>query len=503
METKKSSLVRRLAAAFVAVIAVVVAVAWGPELLARVRSDGDDAPSKASPAADNHAQAEDGHDDEGHVHEAHRHENERADDDHAEHDHERHDHEGEDHEAHDHAEHDHDEAAVLELTPQALKNIAYKPHKVAKGDYERTISLPGMVVERPGRTQLHVAAPLGGVVTRVHVIEGEAVAPETPLFDVRLTHEELVSAQGAFLKSTEELDVVNREIARLEGLTEGVVAGSRVRDQRYERQKLEAQLRAQRQALLLHGLSQADVDGIVSTRQLLQSLTIRAPQHEDDCECAEEHLFHVQELSVERGEQVEAGAPLAVLADHCELYIEGTAFEEDAERLRQAAADGVNVSADLLVRDRRETGVEGLKILYLADQIEPESRALHFYLPLLNTVTLDRTDGNHRFIQWRFKPGQRVELRVPVERWAGRLVLPAEAVVSDGAEAYVFVEEEPRHFYRTPVHVLHKDQRSAVIEDDGAVHEGDTIAATGAFQMHLVLKNNAGGGVDPHAGHSH
>jgi multidrug efflux pump subunit AcrA (membrane-fusion protein) len=254
---------------------------------------------------------------------------------------------------------------------------------------------------------------------------------------------------------------------------------------------------------LLHGLSQADVDGIVSTRQLLQSLTIRAPQHEEDCECADEHLFHVQELSVERGEQVEAGGPLAVLADHCELYIEGTAFEEDAERLRQAAADGVNVSAGLLVRDRREGAVEGLKILYLADQIEQESRALHFYLPLLNTVTLDRTDRGHRFIQWRFKPGQRVELRVPVDRLTGQLVLPAEAVVSDGAESYVFVEEEPRHFYRTPVHVLHKDQRTAVIDDDGSVHQGDTIAATGAFQMHLDLKNKAGGDVDPHAGHSH
>jgi multidrug efflux pump subunit AcrA (membrane-fusion protein) len=337
----------------------------------------------------------------------------------------------------------------------------------------------------------------------VHVIEGEAVTPETPLFDVRLTHEELVSAQGEFLKSTEELDVVNREIARLEGLAEGVVAGSRVRDQRYERQKLEAQLRAQRQALLLHGLSQADVDQIVSSRQLLQSLTIRAPEHDEDCECGDEHLFHVQELSVERGEQVDAGAPLAVLADHCELYIEGTAFEEDAERLRQAAADGVEVSADLLVRDRPEGGIDDLTILYLADQIERDSRALHFYLPLLNSVTLDRTKGSHRFIQWRFKPGQRVELRVPVERWTGRLVLPAEAVVSDGAEAYVFIEEEPRHFHRTPVQVLHKDQRSAVIEDDGSVHVGDTIAAQGAFQMHLDLKNKAGGGIDPHAGHNH
>jgi hypothetical protein len=76
-------------------------------------------------------------------------------------------------------------------------------------------------------------------------------------------------------------------------------------------------------------------------------------------------------------------------------------------------------------------------------------------------------------------------------------------VVSDGAETYVFVEEEPGHFHRTPVHVAHLDRQSVVIEDDGALHVGDKIAVHGAFEMHLDLKNQAGGGVDPHAGHSH
>jgi membrane fusion protein, heavy metal efflux system len=425
-----------------------------------------------------------------------------ADHEHEDADHDHHDHD-DDHGHADHEEsHDHDDdAALIELSPAALKNIGYEPTKVAVGEYVRTVSLPGIVAERPGRTQLHVSAPLGGVVTNVHVIEGEAVAPGRPLFEVRLTHEELVSAQGEYLKTLEERDVVNHEIAHLEGITEGIVAGNRIRDRRYERQKLEAILRAQRQALLLHGLSEADVDGIVQTRQLLQSLTIHAPDHAEDT-CGDDHTFHVQSLKVQRGEQVDAGDPLAVLADHCELYIEGTAFEEDAERLRHAAAEGVNIGADLLIEDRRERAIDGLKILYVADQVDRESRALHFYLTLPNSITLDRSEGSHRFIQWRFKPGQRVELRVPVESWRDQIVIPAEALVVDGAESYVFVEEEPGHFYRTPVHVIHRDRRAAVIANNGAVHLGDTIVARGAFQMHLDLKNKSGGGIDAH-GHAH
>jgi membrane fusion protein, heavy metal efflux system len=508
------------------VVGVIASAAFGPALLARMAPPADKADSRS---ASQHDEAE-GEVHEGHDHNAH---HDVGNEQHAgakdeDHDHAADhapqkagsdggradaDHDGHDHDGHDHSEasesptaHDHDEhagTAVLELTPQALKNIGYEPFTVAVGDYQRTISFPGIVVERPGKTQVYVAAPLGGVVTHVHVIQGEAVADGAPLFDVRLTHEELVSAQGEFLKATEELEVINQEIARLEALTEGVVAGSRVREQRYERQKLEAHLRAQRQALLLHGLSEADVDEIVRTRQLLQSLTIRTPAHQDDAHCADDHLYHVQRLAVQRGQQIEAGGELATLADHCELYIEGTAFEEDAERIRQTVADNVEITADLLVRDRREGSAEGLKILYIADQVERDSRALHFYATLPNSIALDRTVGQHRFLQWRFKPGQRVELRVPVERWQQRLVLPASAVVDDGAEAYVFVEEGPRHFHRTPVHVLHRDQKSVVVDNDGPLHAGDKIAGRGAFQMHLDLKNRAGGGLDPHAGHSH
>ena len=35
------------------------------------------------------------------------------------------------------------------------------------------------------------------------------------------------------------------------------------------------------------------------------------------------------------------------------------------------------------------------------------------------------------------------------------------------------------------------------------IYPGDIIAHAGAHQMQMALKNKAGGGVDPHAGHHH
>jgi hypothetical protein len=51
--------------------------------------------------------------------------------------------------------------------------------------------------------------------------------------------------------------------------------------------------------------------------------------------------------------------------------------------------------------------------------------------------------------------------------------------------------------------VEHRDQKLAVIRNDGGVFPGEVIAGNGAFQLHLALKNKSGGAVDPHAGHNH
>jgi cobalt-zinc-cadmium efflux system membrane fusion protein len=53
------------------------------------------------------------------------------------------------------------------------------------------------------------------------------------------------------------------------------------------------------------------------------------------------------------------------------------------------------------------------------------------------------------------------------------------------------------------VHVEHRDKNSAVLASDGAIFPGEVIAANGAFQVHLAIKNQSGGAIDPHAGHHH
>jgi hypothetical protein len=114
----------------------------------------------------------------------------------------------------------------------------------------------------------------------------------------------------------------------------------------------------------------------------------------------------------------------------------------------------------------------------------------------------DKSPSGHRFVYWQFRPGQRCQISLPVETWSDRIVLPIEAVANDGVEYYVF-EANGDHFDRRTVHVEYRDEKSAVIANDGALKVGTQVARSAAHYLQMALKNKSGGAVDPHAGHNH
>jgi len=127
---------------------------------------------------------------------------------------------------------------------------------------------------------------------------------------------------------------------------------------------------------------------------------------------------------------------------------------------------------------------------------------LPFYVALENKI--ERTDerGEQRYISWAYKPGQRLTIRLPESQIQNAIVVPKEAIAEEGPERYVFVENGD-HFDRIPVHVLAKDSINVAIANDGQVWPGQTIAVSGAHQLQMVVKNQSGGAIDPHAGHTH
>jgi cobalt-zinc-cadmium efflux system membrane fusion protein len=418
--------------------------------------------------------------------------------------------EGHDHDGHDHGSHDsipdteaHPQAESLELSAEAKASMGMKVGQLKLQSFERSVSLPSVVVEVRGRSRLAVVSPLTGIVTKILHLEGETVTPGEPLFEVRLTQEDLVQSQSDFLKTILETDVVQKEIDRLETVSKsGALPGKALLEKQYEKERQEGVMRAQRQALLLHGLSEQQVDDIVRTRTLLSTMVVKAPTADAMGGEREASLpLQIQRIEVEQGQAVPMGTQLAVLSDYSQLMIEGQAFEHDVDAVSQAVADSRTVAAVLENRGGKTQVVDNLKIQYVSNQIDAASRTAHVYVVLPNEL-IDTAKKESKFAQWRYKPGQRVVLRVPVERWEKKLVLPTEAVAVDGVETYVFLIHG-KHFDRRTVKVEYRDPLWVVIAPSEQVAPGKVVAISGAQQLHLAIKNQSGGAIDPHAGHNH
>lgn len=398
---------------------------------------------------------------------------------------------------------------TLKLTEQGRKNLGLVAKPAKPQVYLRTLQIPGTVVHRPGVTDRGVTSPAVGVVVSVHAFPGDIVAPGTKLFALRLFSEYLQNTQSELFKATRETELLREQYARIEGPAQaGAVAGSRLIELQNQLRRQDALMQAYRQDLLTRGLTPEQIDQVtagtfVSTIDIVAPPPVASAAPSADVQpvafLAEEGtsgpLYEVQELNVELGQQVQAGQSLATLADHTSLYIEGHAFKSEATALERATQNEWPVEVEFAEDDAASWPAIGepFRIRHLANSIDPESRTFDFYVPLTNQSRTYEKEGQP-FVVWRFRPGQRVRLQVPVEEFPDVLVLPAEAIVREGPEAYVF-QQNGDLFNRLPVHVLHEDRTRIVVANDGSVKPGLYLAQNSAASLNRVLKAQAASGV--------
>lgn len=541
------------------------------------------------------------------------------------------DHVGEDH---DHDDHDHAhglgshvdhgdaEEQFIDLTPQARASLDLETVTLKPGKFVNYQSMPATVTDWPGRTHITITAPMTGIVGAIYITPGELIRSGQRLFTMRLTHQDLVKTQSDFLSALGRLDVEQREIERLNDLARtGAIAGKTLIQHEYDHDILLAQIQAQRQAMLLHGLGEAQIAQIESTRRLVREITIYAPTlhrdnslhhdseidqnhgspirgetaagrddlvpwppssadqlkrlpedrrgggqpsgsglqqdhqhekgHQDDQDHQHNHTrpessfpvplglgltraenqtpssdpvsvqtrlrqtsavdseihdleveYVVTRLAVDRGQAIEAGQELGRLSDYSQLLIEGHAFQDDASLLRIAANLRLPLQAVLASGSRRSEIIDGLHLNYIGNEVALDSRSLPFYVPVDNRIERSEQRDDRRYLSWLFKPGQRLQIRVPYRALDQTFVVSKDAVVQDGLEHYVFVDHGD-HFERRPVRVLAKDSVSCALAMDGSVRTGQPIATTGAHQLQMAFKQAQGGPIDPHAGHTH
>jgi cobalt-zinc-cadmium efflux system membrane fusion protein len=403
-----------------------------------------------------------------------------------------------------------EEPKVLKLSPQARRNLELVSKSARPQTYWRTIQVPGEIVDRPGRSDRGVTSPAVGVVSEAHAFPGDTVRPGDRLFTLRLFSEYLQNTQKELFSSTRETELIQEQLDRLRPLADkGGIPKTKIIELDNQLRRQEAVIGAHRQDLLTRGLNPEQIKNVsngqfVSTVEVVAPplineretlVSIRQASFQQDRANEEGFAFEVQELNAELGQQVQAGQLLITLANHSSLYLEGHAFKREAPYLEKAAQNDWKISVEF-AEDEPEGWPEleqSFEIRYLSNTIDENSRTFDFFIPLTNQSRSYKKSGE-TFVVWRFRPGQRVRLHVPVEELSDVLVLPSAAIVREGPEAYVF-QQNGNLFNRIPVQVLHEDRVNIVVANDGSVTPGLYIAQGAAASLNRVLKAQAASGM--------
>ncbi len=406
---------------------------------------------------------------------------------------------------------------VLEISEQARKNLSLISKAARPEKYWRTVVIPGEIADRPGVSDRGVTSPAVGVVTEVLAFPGDTIRPGEPLFTLRLFSEYLQATQTQLYKARKETEIVQAEIDRLsEAVSTGAVSRTKMIELQSEISRQNTLIQAARQELLNRGLTPDQIEQIESG-SYVSSVDVVAPPVRDatalsipsspavikqaafTLESTDDQgiAYEVQELAVDLGQQVQAGQLLANLSNHHLLYIVGHAFKREAVFLERAAQE--NRALEIEFADDNDESWPDLNqafhIRHLSNSIDKNNRTFDFFVPLTNQSRIFQEQGR-KFLIWRFRPGQRVRIHVPVQRFDDVFVLPSEAVVRVGPEAYVF-RQNGDLFKQIPVHVLHEDRLNIVIANDGDITAGSFLAQNSAASLNRVLKSQTASGKQP------
>ena len=88
-----------------------------------------------------------------------------------------------------------EEPKILKMSPQARKNLALVSKPARPQTYWKKLQIPGVIVDRPGRSDRGVTSPVVGVVIQIHAFPGDTVRPGDQLFTLRLGNRSRMSRE--------------------------------------------------------------------------------------------------------------------------------------------------------------------------------------------------------------------------------------------------------------------------------------------------------------------
>jgi len=324
----------------------------------------------------------------------------------------------------------------LRLTEEAVRTggISVEPARVA--ETVRRLAAGGEL-EFNGRRLAHLTARAAGRIERLMAFRGDRAAEGQVLAEVY--SQDYLALQAEVIQASERS-------ARLQATPDSRAAA--------------AFLQAARAKLIPLGISEGEIDDLVTTKSVRPFLPVRAP-----------FSGRIIEQSAVVGDSVEPGAHLFLLADLTTLWAVLRIYERDLAAIRP----GVEVS--LLSQAFPGEEFRG-RLVTIAGVMDEKTRTVEARVEVANPGE-------------RLKPGMYVEASIRSGEKRKSLVIPESALQDFQARPVVFLQTAPGAY---ELRLVETGERSGgLVEILHGLAEGDQVVTSGSFLLKSeMLKSTMG-----------
>jgi RND family efflux transporter MFP subunit len=347
----------------------------------------------------------------------------------------------------------------INLSPDARSALDVKTEEVGVRRVEERLALPALLVA-PWQGRAFVTTRLAGRVTAVHVQPGQAVSQGQALAEVQSV--ELESLQLELLQAANEARLSAENLKSLEeGYSHGAIAETTILEARtQDRQNRNGQEIA-RQKLLVVGVEDAFLGRLLHAgARPLATLPVLSPI-----------AGVVTRSEVRVGQVVDLPDHLFEVVDPSSVWVKMDVLEKDLPRI--AVGQGVDIRLAAYPAPvevfRSTLRVRGLSL-------DPKTRQGTAWSELSNPP------GQRP----RFLPGMYGQAEVILSAQEKKTTIPAAALISEGAERSVLVEEGPGQYVRQHV-VVGRATAEGVEVRSGQVFPGDRVVTVGSHELATLL----------------
>ena len=342
----------------------------------------------------------------------------------------------------------------VSLTAEQVKAIGLITGTMEKRGLSTSLKANGRLVLPPDKSA-QVSVLAGGLVRGIPVREGQSVTKGQVLATVE--NMEFLQLQQDFLETSANLRALNADLKRQQDLHDDRINATKT----LERAQADADVARAKQAGMAAKLRVFGTDPArLSAQDISSTYSVRSPI-----------TGTLQHIAITLGQFAEPNIPLFTVVDNSGLHIDLNLFEQDVARVRTGQKVVFGHAGE-------PVGQHSATIYAVNKAFERDQQAVLAHAKL---------DDNGEELM----PGMYIEALIMTDStsaWS----LPAEAVVSNGDEHYIFVEDEPNTFKQVAVRTGASELGYTEVVPLEAVDPNATIVVKGTYYLLSELTKGTG-----------